>query len=276
MLDFVKRLIRGMIPRSWLGRFRAWKTQRKIKTFHPYDVERTYNGRRLKVHIADPAGQDWYDKDWPTQPEISLLAQSRLKPGARVFNIGAHHGVVAMLLAAEVGPTGSVVAVEANSRNAEIVRRHANMNAMPWLTVEQAAVSDRIGTIAFNEFLCGAIDDGTGQYGRVIVPATTIDSLVAKHGLPDVVYIDIEGAEYMALTAAKSLFEANVDFFIEMHVKVGLEVFGGSVEKVLGFFPESKYRLLARDPDRDDFLPLCADDKLTEKRFWMLALAKSG
>ncbi len=59
--------------------------------------------------------EGWYDHDWvDVMNEITLLRKSRLKVGARVFDIGAHQAVVALLLSRTVGPTGEVIAVEAD------------------------------------------------------------------------------------------------------------------------------------------------------------------
>ena len=60
-------------------------------------------------------GAGWYDHDWPELPEIALLKQHGLRPGARVFDIGAHQGVVALMLSKTVGPEGFVLAVEASA-----------------------------------------------------------------------------------------------------------------------------------------------------------------
>ena len=52
-------------------------------------------------------------------PELSFLAQHRLRPGATVFDCGAHQCVIAMVMAKFVGATGKVIAVEASPLNYE-------------------------------------------------------------------------------------------------------------------------------------------------------------
>ena len=47
-------------------------------------VTHNYGELRLNVFLADPIAQKSYDKDMDERPEISLLKQSRLKPGALV------------------------------------------------------------------------------------------------------------------------------------------------------------------------------------------------
>ena len=72
-----------------------------------------YGAGTLKVLLVDPLSEGWYDVDWAELPEIAALRNSLLRPGARVFDLGAHQGVVAMMLAREVGERGLIVAVEA-------------------------------------------------------------------------------------------------------------------------------------------------------------------
>ncbi|MSU36865.1 MAG: hypothetical protein EXS36_17560 [Pedosphaera sp.] len=71
-------------------------------------VSHTYAGIPLKVELADGMGEGWYDHDWETLPELDVLGRGRLKPGARVFDFGAHQGVVGMILGHRVGPRGQV------------------------------------------------------------------------------------------------------------------------------------------------------------------------
>ena len=93
--------------------------------------------------------QGWYDHDWPLPEEIDLLAErGRLREGALVFEIGAHQGVVAMMLGDRVGPGGSVVAVEATLHNAEVAWRNVALNGLTQVAVVHAAGADAPGVPA--------------------------------------------------------------------------------------------------------------------------------
>jgi hypothetical protein len=69
------------------------------------------------------------------------------------------------------------------------------------------------------------------------VPAVSIDTLTARHGPPDVVFLDVEGFECRALEGALRTFGTGPDWFVEVHVACGLEAAGGSAEQVLDKFP---------------------------------------
>lgn len=59
-------------------------------------VEHTYAGDRFKVVIASSYGER-YDHDWPELAEIAMLRDGKLRPGARVFNLGASYRAIAMM-----------------------------------------------------------------------------------------------------------------------------------------------------------------------------------
>ena len=269
-----RQMVLGMLPSSILGRLRAWRVQQMVAAYAPRVVEHTYGDGPLRVHLGDPLGQGWYDHDWAQLPEISTLRDSTLRPGARVFDIGAHQGVVAMMLAREVGSSGFVLAVEPNPHNAAVALKNRALNGMNQMEVLEAAVSDRSGTVVFNHGLDGQLDDGTGAGGRMPVACVTLDELAQRHGMPDFVMIDVEGAECKVLTGGKSVLLSNADIAVEVHVGHGLEKLGGSVEELLSFFPRDRFIVTARAEADTSFRPLAAGDPLTRHRFFLLATRK--
>jgi len=137
-------------------------------------------------------------------------------------------------------------------------------------------VSDRSGTIVFNHGLDGQIDDGTGAGGRMSVTSVTLDELAERHGTPDFVMIDVEGAECMALNGGAEVLRSGAEFAVEVHVNFGLEKLGGSVEQLLSFFPSDRFTVTARAEHDTSFRPLAANDPLTRDRFFLLATALHG
>lgn len=274
MLGRVKQLTLRLLPAGLAGRLRGWRVRRMIAAHSPRFVRHRYGSGPLEVYLADPLAEGWYDHDWPELPEIAWLRKGRLVRGARVFDLGAHQGVVAMMLAREVGDNGRVIAVEPHPHNVAAALRNRDRNGFRQIVTVPAAVSETTGQLVFSERLNARLDDGTGADGRLTVESLTIDGLAARFGPPDVVFLDVEGCECRALAGAAEVLRARPDVFVEVHVGCGLEKLGGSVEGVFSYLPAEYYRLFGRAEADSDFRPVTPTDPLTKDRFFLLALAR--
>ncbi len=154
------------------------------------------------------------------EPEAIELFRSRLKPGMTVYDVGANIGYYTVLAAETVGPTGRVFALEPDPRNVEIIHRNLRARGLENVVVAQVAVSDRDGNVDLHfsqnnpsiNSLARANTEATGirdSYSQA-VPGMTLDSFIARHGgiEPDVLKIDVQGAELLAFRGAERLLAA--------------------------------------------------------------------
>lgn len=271
----MQAVAKRLIPRKLWQRLHAWKILRSIATFQPRNVRHIYGQFPLTVHLADPLGCGWYDHDWVEPGEFAILRAGRLRQGARVFDLGAHQGIVALMLSRIVGPTGSVIAVEALPHNAAVARTNRELNGAEGLTIVNAAVADASGSIEVTQGLNGQVCSALYSAGLIRVPAVTIDSLAAEHGTPDVLYLDVEGYECHALRGASETLKHRPDAFVEVHVGHGLEIFGGSVDEVLSHFLAEHYELFMGSDDVTVFVPFCRDSPILAGRFFLAARARA-
>jgi FkbM family methyltransferase len=270
----IKSLVKRTVP-AWLWtRLRLARIRNSIDRFTVRQVRHVYGSFPLEIYLADPLGAGWYDHDWPELPEIELLRRYRLGPGARVFDLGAHQCVVALMISRIVGPAGLVVAVEANAHNVAVGRKNRELNGAHQLQLVHAAVADCPGRLMFNCSLNGQVDDGSGQWGRVEVAAVTIDGLTHEYGIPDLLFVDVEGYEVKALQGAAETLRCRPDCFVEVHVGEGLEMLGGSVEAVLSFFPHKAYEIFVSTEAQPQPVPLVAGCDRTQERFFLMAVGR--
>lgn len=258
-------LLRGL-PSPMLRGLRSVRDQVAIRTFEPKLVKHTYGGIVLRVRIADKISARWYDRDFDELPEISFLKQKRLKRGALVFDLGAHHGVIALLLARIVGDTGRVVALEAGEHNFEVANENKELNAAQNLSIIRAAVAEKDDVMMS---FTGGINGSVSVSGES-VRSKSIDALASEYGKPDVIMLDIEGYESRALEGAKETLSSDVDWYVEVHSGCGLESFGGSPSEVVQVFRDHGYKLYCQIDEhyRDQFRPMT---RLPEERFFMIA-----
>jgi FkbM family methyltransferase len=267
----MKQVIKAIVPKPLWNRLRMLRMRYTRASYRRRRVRHTYGGYRLELELVDPMGAGWYNHDWPELPEFALLKQHGLRSGARVFDIGAHQCVVALMLAKTVGPNGFVLAVEANWENSEAGERNRQINGIANCQILHAAGAAQSGTLVFNRGTNGQVDDGTGEWGQIEVNSYSVDDLAKRFGAPDVLFIDVEGFECELLRGAQKTLAGRPDCFVEVHVKAGLEKFGGSASEVLSLFPPG-YQFFAAPPDCP-FAPLKQDSAVLRDRFFLVAIA---
>jgi FkbM family methyltransferase len=247
----------------------------------PRVVTHRFGPVELNVLISDSLARRWYDVDWPGLPEFEALREHGLRPGARVVELGAHQGVIALVLSKLVGPGGHVVAVEPGAHNVRVAERNLRLNNVENVTIVRAAAGDGgRETVPFNEALNGRLaPDLTGDGADSEVPFVTLDQLAERFGVPDVVMVDVEGFEARVLTgAARVLAQGVTPFLVEVHVGCGLEDAGGTVEQVLSAFPPARYgRWVAPvTPEWDyEFRPLETSADTMRGRFYLLSAPRT-
>ena len=269
-------ILRRILPRPLWARLRTARAQRRLAGYPRRIVQHNYGGFPLDIVISDPVAADWYDHDVALPPELELLRRRGLQSGARVFDLGAHQGVVALMLAGLVGPTGQVIAVEAVAHNARCATENRRLNLADNIVVLHAAAAEQPGTLEFEDGGGSHVATGQGEWTSTSVEAVTVDGLTEKFGPPDVLYLDVEGYEQQVLNGARrTLVTKRPDCFVEIHVAAGLESFGGSIAGVLAHFPAEQYELFVRGADpSDEFEPATSEVVNRQKRFFLVALAR--
>jgi FkbM family methyltransferase len=126
-----------------------------------------------------------------------------VRPGDVVYDLGANVGYYSLAAARRVGPHGRVIAFEPLPDVADVLERHLAVNGIRNVTVERCAVSDEDGEAWFDPGV-GSAYGRLSETGRIRVPTVSLDRFCAVRGLPlpNVVKIDVEGAELQALRGA--------------------------------------------------------------------------
>src|SRR4051812_21178096 len=142
------------------------------------------------------------------EAQMTALFKEAVKPGDFVLDVGGYLGWFTLLAARAVGPAGRVIVVEANPQSQEVLERNIERNGFgDRVSIRRTAVADKPGTATFywdasDGSTSGlAVPDNVG--GSYEVAVATIDSLLEGQRTPDVVKIDIEGAEADALVGMR-------------------------------------------------------------------------
>lgn len=143
------------------------------------------------------------------EPDLQRAFSETLKPGQVVYDVGANVGFMTMVAARLVGPEGAVVAFEPSRETGRQLLSQIELNGFKNVTLVRAAVSDRVGTASFttHEFsdMNRLAELGTTA-GIETVPTTTLDAIALAHRPPNMIKLDVEGAEILVLRGATRVF----------------------------------------------------------------------
>jgi FkbM family methyltransferase len=140
-----------------------------------------------------------------------------LKPGATFFDIGANVGFVTIIAARLVGPSGRVVAFEPVPENVAAIRENLALNRIDWVEVHETAIAREAGRAslivsdvsAFSRLSTTNVP--TGAREQIEVAVNSIDEFLAGgiEPVPDVVKIDVEGAELEVIEGMQATLAAH-------------------------------------------------------------------
>jgi FkbM family methyltransferase len=197
-----------------------------LKRFNPGDIRirHHYTGARLRLHAYRHKGYWFHGR----QREESTMEFFRtvLRPGDTVLEVGGHIGYISMWLAELVGGEGRIIVFEPGQNNLPYLR--VNVAAAPNVEVLPVAVSDIDGTAAFfEEELTGQNNSllvdyeqfqhnrarafSDAQYRRRETQVVRLDTWATEQSVtPQLIKIDIEGAESLALAGAAETLATRV------------------------------------------------------------------
>ena len=149
---------------------------------------------------------DNYERD------VTAVFREVLRPGMGVLDIGANIGYFTMLSAALVGPSGWVLALEPNPRNARMLEASRRANGFGHVVVSQTAAGREVGLLVLhrahsNGTTSALPDELNALLGAETVPCVRADALVPAAQRIDLIKADVEGAEYLALSGCTGLIE---------------------------------------------------------------------
>jgi len=162
------------------------------------------------------------------EPDLQAAARRFIRPGMTVYDVGANIGYISLMAARLNQPEGSVFAFEALPANIQRLKRNVELNQLTErITINHAAVVNISGEVTFFMHRSGAMGKAQGSAGRdedyqqsLHIPGLALDDFVFRQNQPkpDLVKLDIEGGEGMALAGmARILKETRPIFLIELH-----------------------------------------------------------
>jgi len=176
-------------------------------------------------------------------------AQEFVKPGMNVWDVGANVGVFTYSAAYFAGIKGHVIGIEADTFLAHLLHRSSLLpyRTRSAVTILPAAISNEIGVADFIVASRGRSSNhlasvngnemAGGNRHEMTVMTVTLDFLADRYPPPDVIKIDVEGAESKVLEGGRHLLmtchplllcevnSENTDIVSKFLTKAGYEMF---------------------------------------------------
>ena len=182
-----------------------------------YHLPQIYGGCRF--YITPEAGLRYWIPRRRIKADENLLrnALETVKPGSVVWDVGANMGLFSFVASGLAGPQGRVYAFEPDAVMARLLRRSARLNpqAAP-VEVIPCAVAQDLGLARFEIALRSRasnalegyqLSQGGGVREIETVVTVSLDWLAQQLPAPDVLKIDVEGAELIAFRGARQLLQ---------------------------------------------------------------------
>ena len=149
------------------------------------------------------------------EPVTTRFVKEMVRPGDVVVDIGANIGYYTLLFSELTGPGGKVLAFEPHPANCALLRKNVEANGLANVEVFERAASNRSGKARLY------LDrDGGAMYHSLIdlgertsfldVDCVRLDDFLAgREGHLDIIKIDVEGGEGLALEGMGRILETN-------------------------------------------------------------------
>jgi len=183
---------------------------------------------------VDAGTRVWTSSEWGAllarkyESEVARHLPLLIRRDAIVYDVGSNIGLYSIRFARMVGPQGHVYCIEANPLCNYFLGANMAENGLTNYTVLPVAASDHDGLIEFSinygNFAIG-IDKDSPFFrlkpgARISVPARRLDALIDRLNLraPDVLKMDIEGAEASAIRGLRQTIAAHrPSLILELH-----------------------------------------------------------
>jgi FkbM family methyltransferase len=217
------RLRRGYLEAPLRWRYVKWPAPRwQAQRFARLEI----GGYPFKFFDAMSRRDFWWSWEvwfgvW--EPAVARFLAATLRRGATFVDVGAYIGPYALLASRIVGPEGVVHAFEPDPVARHGLERNLSGNAASNVEVSSHALSDRAGL----EWLSEAGDDRlfgnsesmlSPEGGTLRVSTVTLDDFCRERAIrPDVVKIDVEGAEDRVVAGGRETLAAASAVLVEFH-----------------------------------------------------------
>lgn len=249
MTDSVRNMLRRTSLWPLLRSAKNAVRTRRLRNSTPFVAN--VEGISTLFHTDDPYSHGWFyprysggklHEEAATRPFVEMVRRSDV-----VADVGANLGWFTCI-GATANRKARIFGFELDRANYDICVANVRLNGLQNVTMEHCAVSNTAGEVVYDAGGGASAIHRIGTEGcaQQSVSSITLDEYFAGQRPPDLVKIDVEGAEQLVLEGMRGLLGTSTlrTMFIEIHPP-WLSDLGGSVREVTRLLQASGFRLLA-------------------------------
>ena len=184
-------------------------------------------------------------------PPLLMAARTLVRRNDVIWDIGANVGLFSLAAAVCAGDQGQVIAFEPDAWIAQLLRRTSRAQPIhnAPITVVPVAVASEISLRSFSIAVRSRASNALSEYGltqmggvedQYLVAAYNLDWLLSKLPVPDIIKIDVEGAELEVLSNQARMLT-------EVRPVILCEVAANNADEITKLLTSAAYRLFDGD-----------------------------
>ena len=167
---------------------------------------------QMYVSTSDTAVGIHIHRQKTYEPHVTEAIKMKLGPGMYFVDIGANIGYFSLLAAHLVGKEGRIFSFEPFQYNVKLLYLNARINGFENIEIYPFALADKKSLFAYdnmasNGVISGIDEDINSVLSTTLVYSVRLDDVLRDIERLDAIKIDVEGAEYMALSGARNLLK---------------------------------------------------------------------
>ncbi len=244
----------------------------------------TLGDKQVRFSTKDEVANKWfyprYSGNRLHEPSVTLRLVEDIRDAHCFVDIGANLGYYTCI-ALQLMSSGQVHAFEMDNRNFSLLQANVALNKTDTdVHLYNQAVSDTEQVLSYfrnsQSSVALSLKSTSASRGaeKIDVDSVRLDSVFTGEGvLPDLVKIDVEGAELDVLRGMRRLLETVHKLYIEIHPK-RLQTTGQSAQDVLQLLAEYFVLFVVTDPRRgraSELSPIQPDTAPQNGNFFVIA-----
>jgi FkbM family methyltransferase len=185
------------------------------------------------------------------QSDVLVALRNLLRPGGVFWDIGANYGLMSLYVDRHFRGAVRSVAFEPSPMVLTELRRNVEANDCRSVQIEPICLSDRPGTVTFytspdnswNATLIKQFAESSREADSIEVEASTLDECVKRLPPPDVIKLDVEGAEPLVIAGGETFLRGASAAIVAEYNELAIRDFGWTPERYLDLYRDLGYRI---------------------------------